>query len=189
MQEEKKDALALTRKCVGDIFDILESFTLFAAVFIAVCCFLFRPAIVSGGSMEDTLHDRDYLIIREIGYTPTPGDIVVVQNVSLTYYPELLVKRVIAVEGQTVDIDFDTWTLKVDGEVVDESAYRKLDGKTRLSDWTYPITVPEGCVFIMGDNRNHSADSRLAEVGMIPVQCVAGKAIIRFLPFGRIRLF
>ena len=139
--------------------------------------------------MEDTLHNGDYLIVREIGYTPTPGDIIVAQNISLTYHPDLLVKRVIAVGGQEVDIDFATWTLTVDGEPVDESLYRKLDGALRTSDYTFPVTVPEGYVFVMGDNRNHSADSRFTEVGFIPVQCILGQAIVRLFPLGRFRLF
>jgi signal peptidase I len=174
---------------LGEIFDVLEDFAVFSAFFVILVCFFFRPTIVNGESMEDTLHNGDYLIVREIGYTPTPGDIIVAQNISLTYHPDLLVKRVIAVSGQVVDIDFATWTLTVDGETVDESLYRKLDGALRTSDYTFPVTVPEGYVFVMGDNRNHSADSRFTEVGFIPEQCILGQAVVRLFPLGRFRLF
>ncbi len=177
------------QRFLGEVFDILEDFAVFTAFFVLVICFFFRPTVVSGESMEDTLHNGDYLIVREIGYTPTPGDVVVAQNISLSYHPDLLVKRVIAVGGQVVDIDFATWTLTVDGEVIDESAYRKLTGSLRTSDFTFPLTVPAGYVFVMGDNRNHSADSRFTEVGLIPQQCILGKAIVRLLPLSRFRLF
>ena len=177
------------RKMVSDIFDVLELFVFCAAVILTLFTFVARPTVVRGPSMQDTLHDGDYLIVTELGYTPAQNDIVVVQNVSLPHYGDPIVKRVIAVAGQTVDIDFDTWTVTVDGEVLDEP-YRKLtDGRQLTSDWTYPIEIPEGYVFVMGDNRNHSADSRTSEIGLIDTRCVVGHAVARVFPFSRLKIF
>ena len=152
--------------------------------------FIGRPTVVKGPSMQDTLYEGDYLIVAEIGYTPKQGDIIVAQNVGLRYYSEPIVKRVIATAGQVIDIDFTSWTVTIDGVELDESAYRKLTADDlRTSDWTYPLTVPEGYVFVMGDNRNHSADSRCAEIGLIDERCVVGKAVVRVFPFSRIAKF
>lgn len=177
------------RKAVSDLFDVIELFVFCAAVILTVFTFAARPTVVNGRSMEDTLHGGDYLIVTEFGYTPKQNDIVVVQNVSLPHYSEPLVKRVIAVAGQTIDIDFDTWTVTVDGAVLDEP-YRKLtEGRRLTSDWTYPLVIPEGYVFVMGDNRNNSADSRTAEIGPVDVRCIVGRAVMRVFPFSRLTFF
>jgi len=95
---------------------------------------------------------------------------------------------VIATEGQVVDIDFSTWTLTVDGEVIEED-YRKVDnGYLVTSDHNFPVTVPENCIFVLGDNRNHSSDSRdskMGQNGFIDTRQILGKVIIRLFPFDR----
>ncbi|MGM9653465.1 MAG: signal peptidase I [Eubacteriales bacterium] len=177
------------RKAVSDLFDVIELFVLCAAVILTLFTFVARPTVVRGPSMQDTLHEGDYLIVAEAGYHPSQGDIIVIQNVSLTHYGEPIVKRVIAVAGQTIDIDFATWTVTVDGIALEEP-YRKVTSDRLLtSDWSYPMEIPEGYVFVMGDNRNHSADSRTAEIGLIDERCVVGKAVLRVFPFSRITLF
>ncbi len=174
---------------INDIFDVVELFVICAAVILGIFTFLVRPTIVQGASMEDTLLEGDTLIVTDVGYEPKSGDIIVAQNVSLPLYPEAIVKRVIATEGQVVDIDFTTWTLSVDGVVIDEP-YRKLTNDyLRTSDWEYPLEIPEGYVFVMGDNRNHSADSRCADIGLIPEQCVVGHVLMRVFPFSRFTVF
>ncbi len=170
-------------------FDMTESLIFATATIILVFTFILRIAIVSGPSMMQTLHNGDIILATDILYEPENGDIVVLQKLnSPLNYP--IVKRVIATEGQTVDIDFDTWTVTVDGEVLDESDYRYLakDAVVR-SDIEYPVTVPEGCVFVMGDNRNHSADSRDSRVGMVDTRCIFGKVIARVLPFSDFPIF
>ncbi len=176
------------KKLAADLFDILEPFVFCTTVILLLFSFFFRPTIVDGQSMENTLLHGEYLLVVDAGYTPKNGDIVVAHNVGLTYYNKPLVKRVIATEGQTVDIDFSTWTLTVDGIVIDEP-YRKLADSLRTSDFEFPLTVPEGCVFLMGDNRNHSADSRTAEIGMMDERCIVGKAVLRFFPLNRFTIF
>lgn len=187
-QADNKPADFLT-KLAGDLFDILELFAVCASVILLVFTFIIRPTVVQGPSMEDTLLEGDYLLVTSVGYEPTPGDIVIAHNVGLPYYSDPIVKRVIATAGQTVDIDFSTWTLTVDGKIVDEP-YRKLTADDfRTSDWQYPITIPEGYVFVMGDNRNHSADSRSKDIGMMDERCIVGKAVLRVFPFDRFTAF
>ena len=114
---------------------------------------------------------------------PERGDIVIVHRIDAGPYDRPIVKRVIAVGGQTVDIDFDTWTLTVDGEPVDES-YRWIDRTAvlRRSEIPLPVTLGENEIFVMGDNRNGSADSRAAEIGPVDVRCVVGTAMARLKP-------
>ena len=177
------------RKLASDIFEILEMFTVCASVIMILFTFVVHPTVVNGPSMENTLLHNDYLLVSALPYEPEAGDIVVIHNVGLRHYSDPIIKRVIATEGQVIDIDFETWTVTVDGEVVDEP-YRKLAADGYItSDWSYPIVVPEGHVFVMGDNRNHSADSRSREIGLIDERCIVGKAIVRLFPFSRFTVF
>lgn len=100
-----------------------------------------------------------------------------------------IIKRVIATEGQTVDIDNSTGTVYVDGEELDNTQFDVDNGITYTSDQDasrFPLTVPEGCVFVLGDNRVVSLDSRYAEVGTIPTEKILGKSVVRIYPFSRI---
>ena len=156
-----------------------------------LCCvlvfvFVARVIDVVGSSMVPTLIDGDKLIITRLAGDYEVGDIVVLQKD--TYREEPIVKRVIAVAGQTIDIDFDTGTVYVDGEVREEP-YINAPTYDR-EDFEGPVTVPEGCVFVMGDNRNNSTDSRYASIGCVDTRYIMGKVVFRILPlskFGPIR--
>ena len=175
--EEKKTNI------FSDAFDFLEIFVFSACFVIMLFTFAFRLARVDGPSMEDTLYNNEILIVSNVSYAP--GDVVVFYELSGRFH-ESIVKRVIATEGQVVDIDFSNWTLTVDGKTVDEP-YRKLTTDIfRTSDLKYPYTVPEGHIFVMGDNRNHSADSRSSEIGPVDIRQVVGKVIFRVAPLNRI---
>ena len=129
-----------------------------------------------------TLMDHYKVWVSCIGYTPQAGDIVVVDG-SGTQLDEVIVKRIIATEGQTVDIDFDNGYVYVDGQQLDESAYIE-NGITRDQyDVEFPQTVPEGHVGVWGDNRTVSKDSRDSEVGMIDQRCIIGKVQMIYQPF------
>lgn len=156
---------------------------LVCSVLAAVVVFAFGARIVgvSGGSMRETLQNGDLLLVVNGplcgGYEP--GDVVIAAKAAFEY-GEPIVKRVIAVGGQTVDVDFTAGTVYVDGEALEEPYIREA---TYLAEGTeFPLTVPEGCVFLMGDNRNESRDSRAPELGAVDERCVIGRAVFLLLP-------
>lgn len=149
-----------------------------------VLTFIGRHSPVIGSSMEKTLLENDVLIISNLFYTPKRGDIVVFAS-ETTGYDRPYVKRVIATEGQTIDIDFDSWTVYIDGEPIDEPYVNRLAGAMHSSqNVSYPYTVSDGCIFVMGDNRNMSTDSRV--IGEVDVRSVMGRVICRVFPLSRI---
>lgn len=177
------------RDYLGDVYELAEMLGVVSVTIMLVFAFVCRLNIVDGHSMDMTLANGEYLAVSDLFYEPEAGDIVIVHKINADPYDNPIVKRVIATEGQTVDIDFATWTLKVDGEVIDEP-YRYLDGGPLLtSDWTFPVTVGENEIFVMGDNRNNSADSRTGEIGMIDKRCVVGKAYARIFPMNQFEVF
>lgn len=183
-KEEKEKTTLL-----GSIFELVEMVGITAAVVMLVFAFVVRLNVVDGNSMLNTLHNGEYLVVSDLCYTPEPGDIVIVHKLDAFPYTDPIVKRVIAVGGQTVDIDFSTWTLTVDGEVVDESYRYVDDGMLLTAEYPFPITVPENEIFVMGDNRNHSADSRQIEIQTIDERCIVGRAVARIFPLSEITIF
>lgn len=173
-------------KGVGALFDIMESLVQAVIIAIVMLTVFFRISIVDGTSMVPTLHNGDTLIISDFCYTPKTGDIVVVQPMT-ERFNELIIKRVIATGGQTVDIDFINWVVYVDGEPLElphETYINFIDGiAMNQSDISFPHTVPQGKIFVMGDNRNDSLDSRDSAVGDIDEQLIVGRALYRILPF------
>lgn len=135
--------------------------------------FVVRLIGVDGSSMFPTLHDMDVMIVSDLGYTPEKGDIVVLNKKSFIDGP--IVKRIIATGGDTVDIDFSAGTVMVNGETLDENYIYE---PTHLSyDMTFPQIVPEGCVFVLGDNRNGSTDSRASSLGMVDERYIIGHVL------------
>ena len=146
-----------------------------------VFMFLFRMVVVSGPSMMQTLQDGDSLILlSNVLYTnPKYGDIIVASKASFKD-GEPIIKRVIATEGQTVDIDFSEGIVYVDGVALEEPY---TNTSTNLFEGTtFPLTVKEGCVFVLGDNRNDSMDSRSLHIGQIDKREILGKAIFLAIP-------
>ena len=148
---------------------------------ILVLLLLFRIVVVSGPSMNNTLIDGDCLILLNNTFyrNPQQGDIIVASKASYDNGTPI-VKRIIATEGQTVDIDFVEGIVYVDGEpLVEDYTYTP----TNLYEGVdFPLTVSPGCVFVMGDNRNISKDSRSPEIGLIDTREILGKAIFLVLP-------
>ena len=150
---------------------------------------LFRVIVVSGSSMYSTLLDGDYLLLvsNVFYHEPEQGDIVVISKESFDN-GKAIVKRVIATEGQTVDIDFEQGIVYVDGVALQEDY---ISCPTTLEEGTrFPLTVQEGCIFVLGDNRGVSLDSRNPAIGQIDTREVLGKAIFLILPgdhYGQVR--
>ena len=145
-----------------------------AVSIILVFTFAVRIVSVSGESMRETLQDGDRLLVVNALWCGDyrPGDIVIVGQAFSNQ--ETIVKRVVATAGQTVDIDFETGSVYVDGVELDEPYIRE---RTYTPEGTeFPLTVPEGCVFVLGDNRNDSKDSRHIELGAVDTRQSLGKA-------------
>ena len=174
---------------------ILEGLDVIVSAMIAVIIlfvFVFKIPTIEGTSMNNTLFNGERIIISNVGYEPKYGDIVVVsrnyENVTgaTEHSASPIIKRVIATEGQTVDIDFGSGVVFVDGKQLDEP-YTKTP--TNLSyDIKFPVTVPENCIFVLGDNRNDSLDSRsssIGDYGMLDKRYILGKALLRIFPFNK----
>lgn len=161
---------------------MLQSTLTILAVLMVVLTFCFRIASVRGESMEPTLYHGDFLLLRSnLLYTPERGDVVVL---ALTDYgEEPLIKRVIATAGDTVDIDFDAGVVYVNGTALEEPyilspTHRDFGDK----GVTFPQQVQPGCVFVLGDNRNNSDDSRCQAIGQVSCEAILGKALLILWP-------
>ena len=164
---------------VDKAYYIVSVIVLAFVIIFVMFTFLFRTSVVRGESMLPNLLDGERVIVRVFAYTPEQGDVIIISQPNAM---ELnLVKRVIATEGQTVYINTDEGKVYVDGKELVESY---ITEPTLVSgDWDYPITVPEGCVFAMGDNRNNSTDSRFLSVGFIQTDYIVGQAIYKMNGF------
>ena len=183
-EEEALEKLPADVRARKEAYDWIQS--LMVALIVCVCIFIFciRVIDVSGSSMNPTLYNGDKMLVSHILYKPHAGDVVVFR--SDTYDPnKALVKRVIATEGQEINIDFSTGTVYIDGEAIEEDYIAELT-RNKL-DFIGPKTVPSGCVFVLGDNRNDSLDSRFSEIGFIRLEEIAGKAVCRLFSFDPIK--
>lgn len=162
--------------------DWYEAMIFALVILVAVFSFFFRIIMVNGSSMVPTLSGGDRLVIWGAGYTPACGDVIVVDG--YIDYGKPLVKRIIAKGGDTVDIDFTSGEVSVNGNVLEEPYIAEPTHVS--SDVTFPLVVPENTVFVMGDNRNGSTDSRNSSVGFIDERDIMGKVVFRFSPIDRI---
>ena len=179
--EEKKKKKQETLTLGQELFQTLQSLACIVLVIIFLFTFVMRITIVDGHSMENTLHHGDIVLVRSIGYTPKQGDIVVLTKT--TFREASIIKRVIATEGQTVDIDYATSTVYVDGVALEEDYITEARWDLYADNGVNHITVPEGHIYVMGDNRNGSSDSRDPSLGVVDVRCVIGQAVMVLFPF------
>ena len=187
--KEKKDGGFL-----GDLMDLLESVIVSIFVVMLVFTFLFCTADVDGTSMVPTLADRDRLLVNRIDKDYERGDILIIDSDKARLLDESgniyeqeglkkrIVKRLIAKGGQQIDIDFSQGIVYVDGEALTEPYINNLTTRDNCA-FTYPLTVPEGYIYVLGDNRAVSRDSRDEKVGLIPEENIVGKVILRISPF------
>lgn len=168
---------------VSGLYEWVESCIFAMAVIVLVFVLFLRSATVSGQSMFPTLHEGDWLILQQFGYhDPQYGDIVVIDRSHTGEEP--IIKRVIGRAGDEIDIDFTCGEVRRNGELLDEDYINEYTYVSQ--DITFPVTVPDGRIFVMGDNRNYSLDSRSSRIGMVDLRRVMGKAIFRFLPIPKI---
>lgn len=161
-----------------EILDWYDALVFALTALVLVFAFCVRVVVVSGHSMEPTLSDGDRLLIQSTFYTPQHGDVVVVDG--YINYGKPLVKRVIAKGGDTVDIDSKNGIVYVNGQALEEPYV--AEPTYTIGNIGFPLTVPEGQLFVMGDNRQHSTDSRFTSVGLIDERDILGKVLWRIFP-------
>ena len=164
-----------------DILEWYDALAVAVAVIALVFTFGLRVVQVDGHSMQPTLLNGERLLMTPLK-TPDYGDVVIVD--SYIPYGKPLVKRVIGKAGDTIDIDFTAGIVYRNGEALDEPYTAEPTYLYESVD--FPITVPDGCLFLMGDNRNNSTDSRDTRVGCVDERDIMGAAVLRMLPFGKI---
>ena len=168
------------RESGKDFYEWVQALVCSVLVVVMLFTFVIRMIGVDGHSMVPTLQDGDrLLVLNSMLYDDYKyGDIVVLRKSS--FLSEPIVKRVIATEGQTVDIDFSTGSVYVDGVLLKEDYINELTFTEEGTE--FPLTVPEGSIFVMGDNRNHSNDSRDSRLGTVDSRYVIGKAVVLAFP-------
>ena len=188
--EEEDEEEQAPRRPGAELYEWLQMFLgcVVAAVVLFNC--VARLTRVDGGSMDTTLQHGEIMLIWSLGYTPKQGDIVVLNKTSVLLpdwtEPRAIVKRVIATGGQTVDVDYSTGAVYVDGRPLDEPDLHeemRRPGPPSMQETHWE--VPEGSIFVMGDNRNYSTDSRDSLLGAIDTDYILGKAILALWPLNR----
>lgn len=192
------------KNIIGDILEIIESTLVTVFVIIMLFTYLLHPVNVVGGSMNDTLFSKDRIFMTTVYTGPHYGDIIVINNdmayllgesgniierdITGSGLKECIIKRVIAEPGQTLDINAELGQVIVDGKILDEPYIKdtvNFDGGV----FDFPITIPDGYYFVMGDNRRGSSDSRYADVGLIKKEQIYGKALLRYTPNFKFLIF
>ncbi len=176
---------------LGELFEYFEQFIIAACCVLIIFTFCTRICRVSGDSMLNTLYDTEVLLVSDVLYTPERGDIIVFHQTGDLNEP--VVKRVIATEGEWIDIEASNNKLivtiydsnKENPRVLDEDYANYFKGVGYYHYTNYPVQVPEGCIFVMGDNRGNSLDSRSDSIGFVDVRRVLGKVVCRVLPLDK----
>lgn len=167
------------------LFDVTDSVKGAVLVVFLIFALMFRAVGVDGDSMNPTLHDEDWVAVAGAVTEFERGDIVIINQPWARNVP--IIKRVIAVGGDTINIDFDKREVYVNGMKLDEPYI--LEPTWLEYDIEFPLTVDEGKLFVMGDNRNDSIDSRSSQIGLIDERYVLGKALIRIFPLGEWNIY
>lgn len=174
-----------TPSAASEAYDWIQCLVSALLICVLVFAFFVRIIGIKGSSMVPTFENRDSVIISNLFFTPQYGDVVVLRKD--TFQKEPIIKRVIATEGQTIDIDFNAGIVYVDGKALDEP-YVNSPTNNQL-DFTGKVTVPENCVFVMGDNRNDSTDSRSSLISCVDKRYIMGKVLLRILPLNKFGTF
>ena len=175
------------RRPGAELYEWLQMFLGCVAAAVVLFNCVARLTRVDGGSMDTTLQHGEIMLIWSLGYTPKQGDIVVLNKTSVLLpdwtEPRAIVKRVIATGGQTVDVDYSAGAVYVDGQPLDEPyLHEEMRRPGAPSMQQTHWEVPEGSIFVMGDNRNYSTDSRDSQLGTIDTDYILGKAVLALWP-------
>lgn len=180
--QQAREAIDIQKNSRGlDLYSWIEAFVFSLTVVIILFNLILRPVKIDGSSMIPTLYDQDRVMITHLFYEPEQGDIVVINQPN--FHHKTLIKRVVATEGQTLDIDYEAGIVYVDGKPLDEPYIKEATRTSGLGAVELPAVVPENCVFVMGDNRNDSSDSR--DIGFVQEKYIMGRAVFRIFPFNR----
>lgn len=167
----------------AEIYSWVKSILIAFTILIICQTFLFRVVEVSGHSMDSTLESGERLVVSCLPYTPKNNDIVIISRGA--HYDHTIVKRVIATEGQRLKLDYANDKIYVDGKELDEPYITGTTFSDNIGDNEIPEVIPKGKIFVMGDNRGHSSDSRSTRIGLIDVDNVIGKAEFAVFPLNR----
>lgn len=163
------------------IYSVISVFFIAIACIFTIFTFFFRLVQVSGDSMYPNARNGDKIVVSNFLYNPDYGDIIAIGR--STEEENSIIKRVIGLPGDVIFINFDTHIITVNGDVITEDY--PVDGAISVKgDVDFPITVPDDSVFVLGDNRNNSKDSRFSYIGCIKLDEIAGKALFKAVPFG-----
>lgn len=182
---KKSEKEELSKTAWTTVYRLVNLILVVFLIFSLIWALFFRVVNVNGSSMSPALNDGDKILVSCFNYKPRKGDMVVF------YVPSsdsLFVKRVIATENDTVDINYDMKTVKINGETINEP-YAVVTESPRKNEIAYPFTTPEGHVFVMGDNRNESLDSRSVMVGGVDENRILGKAVFKLFPFSKDEIY
>ncbi len=171
-------------KLSNSLFDFTKTIIYVFAVMTIIFTYVAREAKVVGDSMKNTLLENDRVLLTNFNYEPKSGDIVAISTEKLS--EQFIIKRVIATEGQTLEIDYDHRKVYVDGILLDEDYLSSITTKA-VHEYKFPYEIPKNCLFVMGDNREVSLDSRNAKLGLVSEDEVIGKAQFIFYPFDRVQ--
>ena len=186
-EAEQGTAEKAAGKFTKSAFEWMEDLTFMLVLVAVIFTFVLRLITVDGTSMLPNYSDGDRVLVTGDIIGAKQGDVVIINNV----LDGPIIKRVIATEGQVVDFDAQNKSVLIDGVPLDDSQFGVQNGITEIS-WSnynmleFPATVPEGCVFVLGDNRVLSLDSRFADVGMIDTRNILGKALFKVFPLNEI---
>lgn len=180
--EEEEEVPKERSGAIKSCFEWVEAVVTSVVIVVLLFTFLFRVVNVDGHSMADTIHDEDKVLLTSLFYEPQNGDVVVISRAQ--NFEDPIIKRVIATEGQSLRIDFNTGDVYVNDTLLDEPYI--TSPTTDNEGGEIPEVVPEGYVFVMGDNRGNSLDSRSEQIGLIDKRNIIGKAQFVVFPFDRI---
>lgn len=180
-QDAPKEELSGSDSLKVDLYFWLQALVMALVTLILLFTLVGRIIGVEGPSMLPTLHNGDMVVLQSIGYQPRQGDVVVLTK-PFGSVTSPIIKRIIAVGGQTVEIDYDAGVVYVDGQALREPYINEPMQAPGYENLT-SVTVPQGSIFVMGDNRNHSSDSRDVDLGVVDNRCVLGRARVVLFPF------